>query len=502
MLDFAPRVDPIITKTLTVNEDGTFIVRLYGKQVQTDSPLLRDWVSPLNRVTTLGLLHKLSSTNLCTGYTDPKYIPVTQAWDARKKEQHVFHQRVHVNGKVTSVTVRSEKCTGYVSGRGALCNNCVDFGNTLRPAYLRFKHYIRRSNERSEAGSSVPITHLTHYEAQDRAKKAAKERKKLRQQVRRLQGKIQQQIKDEGTILGQEQSDDFLQIMKDNTIDVRTNYPVNSFGRLFWEEQMKAASAKGKTGHRWHPMIIKWALNLKLSSGRAYRSIRGSNVIKLPHESTLREYLHWSPPKAKFTVEAVEQLCVEMDLENIQPYQRNIVLIHDEMKIKSDLVFRKNTGELVGFTDLDTTVNTLRDYEAMLTNDSTPEKSLAKYMFVIMVRGLFVNVTYPLAQFPTANTKSDEIFSLCWRAIDILEMAGLNVVAITCDGASTNRKFFDLHGEANTEQDKPIHRTPNPYNPDAEIFLISDPPHLIKCVRNAWASSYAHEKTRTLWVRS
>ncbi len=29
-----------------------------------------------------------------------------------------------------------------------------------------------------------------------------------------------------------------------------------------------------------------------------------------------------------------------------------------------------------------------------------------------------------------------------------LEHAGLKVVGVTCDGASTNRKFMDIHGES------------------------------------------------------
>jgi len=40
----------------------------------------------------------------------------------------------------------------------------------------------------------------------------------------------------------------------------------------------------------------------------------------------------------------------------------------------------------------------------------------------------------------------------------------------------------------------------NPYSSDGrEIFFVSDPPHLIKTVRNCFANSFAHSESRMLW---
>ena len=123
-------------------------------------------------------------------------------------------------------------------------------------------------------------------------------------------------------------------------------------------------------------------------------------------------------------------------------------------------------------------------------------------MLVFMVRGFFCNFTYPFAAFPTSSTKSDEIFTLTWQAIEALEMADLKVVAVTCDGAATNRCFYDMHGKGTNQ--KPVYKCRNKYAPVDEprdIYLFCDPPHLIKCVRNAWLNSFANNKTRMLWVR-
>lgn len=44
---------------------------------------------------------------------------------------------------------------------------------------------------------------------------------------------------------------------------------------------------------RWHPYMIRFALNLKYTSTAAYRAVQQSGVIALPSERTLRDCTHW-----------------------------------------------------------------------------------------------------------------------------------------------------------------------------------------------------------------
>ena len=58
------------------------------------------------------------------------------------------------------------------------------------------------------------------------------------------------------------------------------------------------------------------------------------------------------------------------------------------------------------------------------------------------------------------------------------------------DGASVNRSFVKLY-QHSTEM---LYNVPNPYAEDKRpLYFISDPPHLIKTIRNCWSN-------RTLWV--
>ena len=83
------------------------------------------------------------------------------------------------------------------------------------------------------------------------------------------------------------------------------------------------------------------------------------------------------------------------------------------------------------------------------------------------------------------------MFDPFWEAIARLERQGFHVLAVTCDGASTNRHLWKLHANNN----EIIHKIPNVYAAEGnrDIYFISDPPHLLKMIRNSWYN-------RGLWV--
>ena len=81
---------------------------------------------------------------------------------------------------------------------------------------------------------------------------------------------------------------DLITIMRDNAEKINTTYAEGTFAQLFWDEQFKAASLHNKRQVRWHPVIIKWCLNLKLLSSSAYHAFRSSEFVTLPSERTLQ----------------------------------------------------------------------------------------------------------------------------------------------------------------------------------------------------------------------
>jgi hypothetical protein len=71
-----------------------------------------------------------------------------------------------------------------------------------------------------------------------------------------------------GDVLDKDLQSDLVSIMHEND-NVIKSYPENSFIRIFWEEQLKAASLANMKQMRWHPLMIKFRLNIKLLSSSA-----------------------------------------------------------------------------------------------------------------------------------------------------------------------------------------------------------------------------------------
>ena len=111
-------------------------------------------------------------------------------------------------------------------------------------------------------------------------------------------------------------------------------------------------------------------------------------------------------------------------------------------------------------------------------------------MLVFMVRGLFTDHKFPFAQFATRDTKADLLFILVWEAVQRLELAGFNVITITCD-----RAFYRMH-RTNLEDADVVYKTINPYTEDCRfIYFFADVPHLIKTVRNCMSNSFSHSNS-------
>lgn len=131
------------------------------------------------------------------------------------------------------------------------------------------------------------------------------------------------------------------------------------------------------------------------------------------------------------------------------------------------------------------------EFEKTVEENNEEKEEVAKSMMVIMVRGLFTKLQFAYAQFPCGSVCGYHLYDIFWEAVQRLERCGFRVIACTCDGLSVNRAFFKLHDEG-----KIVHKVKNPYAEDGRyIFLMSDPPHLIKTTRNCW-----YNKKRLLWV--
>ena len=97
-------------------------------------------------------------------------------------------------------------------------------------------------------------------------------------------------------------------------------------------------------------MIIRFYLTLCMKSASAYDELRKSNILTLSSSRTLRDYKNAIKPSAGFNSKVIEELIKTSS--KLKDHQRFVVLSFDEIKIQSDLVFNKHSGDLIGYVDL------------------------------------------------------------------------------------------------------------------------------------------------------
>ena len=118
-----------------------------------------------------------------------------------------------------------------------------------------------------------------------------------------------------------------------------------------------------------------------------------------------------------------------------------------------------------------------------------------------MFRGLCSDLKFAFAYFATHGVTSFQIMTTFWKAISILEITcKLPVITVVSDGASPNRKFYNLHAPLDELNTKDVtYRTINLFEPKRYIWFFADAPHLLKTARNFIYHLGNANGTRYMW---
>ena len=176
-------------------------------------------------------------------------------------------------------------------------------------------------------------------------------------------------------------------------------------------------------------------------------------------------------------------------------YQRNHVLVFDEVAVCKGLVQKKSTGEVIGYSNLDKVQEemvTLEKHVKDLAEEVTPNPPkappLVKSMLSYMVKGTASHVQSVVASFGVSKLTKQDLHEHTWNVVECLEMSGIRVIVIVCDGSPINRGFISMQ-PAHSKDSKVVYDTVNPFAPERLIFFMSDPPHLLKTIRNCLYNS-------------
>ena len=293
-------------------------------------------------------------------------------------------------------TVRSEKCRLLLDNNEELnlCSMCRKVLTLLQR---------KRSRSLAPADSLHPKTPLQKV-AKTKVAKALQQTRRHEHDLRLKVSQIEKRLKGEAFDVNPEMHEELAGIINGNSSKIGDN-----FVKLFWEQQCKAFKLPNH-GMRWHPMMVRLAILLHSQSRSAYDTLRNTGVIKLPSESTLRDYTNVFHPKAGFNACILDE--VKSACKDLGPHQRFVVLLHDEMTLKNDLVFDRVSGEIVGY---------VRPSEWQVTDN--PCDNVATHVLVFYVVGVSSHLKMSLGFFPTKTATADSLFTLMWKAISYLEIS-------------------------------------------------------------------------------
>lgn len=218
-------------------------------------------------------------------------------------------------------------------------------------------------------------------------------------------------------------------------------------------------SNRKKKGYRWSYEDKGLALSLFHASPKAYKLIH--KLFILPSIATLKRTMSKIAVYAGFNINILEALKAKLDT---MPKGSELCLVaFDEMAIKESVVYNPERDEVEGFEDFGVKGKT---------------QYIANHATVFLVRGLVYKwkqtVGYVLSSGPI---NSNVLHGLLLECLDNVQTAGLDVKVIIADQGSNNRSMFERYCGATANKPYFEHN-------GKQIFIMYDPPHLLKNVRN------------------
>lgn len=236
--------------------------------------------------------------------------------------------------------------------------------------------------------------------------------------------------------------------------------------------------AFGKSEKSYDEDVRTFCLTLHFYSPRAYKYVRTKFNDNLPSISSIRNWYSALNASPGFTTEAFTSLkkkVDELNKNNKDGERKKLIccLMCDEMAMRQHIQLNASTNKFDGFVDI-----------GLPIADQSSLK-VAKDVLVFMVSGITEDFKIPIGYFFVNGLNADERAALTDEAMMRLSEVGVETVSITLDGLPANLKMCKLLG-ADFHEEKAYFRDPT--QPDRKVYVILDPPHMLKLVRNVIGS--------------
>lgn len=228
-------------------------------------------------------------------------------------------------------------------------------------------------------------------------------------------------------------------------------------------------------GEKYPENVRHFCFSLMYYSPKAYEVIRRTFSNHLPCVSTIRNWYYNSDIVAEPGLQEARLNVLKKiahDYKEKNGSQLVCSLVFDEMNIRKQIFWSSDQLKSVGFVS---------------NENASTEDAIAKQAFVILLNGLNVNFEFPLTYHFIDSLNHAKRKDLLFEAISAATNCGLHISNVTFDGLEANISMCKMLGadlDVLSNDFKPFFI--NPISGE-KIYIIVDPSHMIKLVRNTLA---------------
>lgn len=241
-----------------------------------------------------------------------------------------------------------------------------------------------------------------------------------------------------------------------------------------------------KSGQKYPEEVRHFCISLVAHSPRAYGIIRRTFHNHLPTLKTIKNWfansdIRSDPGIQEGTLDRLKKIAG--DFEKINNRRLMCSLVFDEVHIRQQVIYSLDEMEYTGFTSYG--INTEE------TSEDT-KKTVAKQAIVFLLNGITVNFEFPVAYYFISELNAAQRKELLNEIIATVTKCGIKITNCTFDGHSCNVPAFEMLGaflkwKTNGKNQHFQTFIVNPIN-NERIYIILDPSHMEKLVRNQLAS--------------
>lgn len=231
--------------------------------------------------------------------------------------------------------------------------------------------------------------------------------------------------------------------------------------------------------------VRRFSIRQQYYSNAAYESLRNFFGGHLPTRRVMQMWMRsidGSPGISESALDIIRERA--KSYQEKEHHQLCLALISDEMSIRKQISWCNETNSFIGFS-------TVTNSSQQCTNQNESNLKTAKDALVLLVAGPDFKV--PVAYHLLSGLETIDRAAMTIQAIEEIEETGARVISLTSDGLAANITVAETLGAIFGEDRTYFY---SPTDAQRKIYIIFDPPHMIKLVRKHFCNDMIYHQDR------